>query len=169
MDPSQYCSGRHVLKPFLDESVSTAQQILVRGPLKMVTKASFATQSTPIPNNILSIGLIPNSPIYVFFFRSRCVWRDDNIGRFSGESKQRGVRHASDSCGRFYRGNGGYRSGLFRHWGWINCNTLVHPYEDRYNWKSASPYKVEILKKNLPLLIRSISASYEPEESVESK
>ena len=67
MDPSQYCSGRHVLKPFLDESVSTAQQILVRGPLKMVTKASFATQSTLIPNHILSIGLIPNSPIYVFF------------------------------------------------------------------------------------------------------
>lgn len=45
VEPSQYCSGRHVLKPFLDESVSTAQQILVRGPLRMVTKASIAQQS----------------------------------------------------------------------------------------------------------------------------
>jgi hypothetical protein len=40
VDPSQYCTGRHVLKPFLEESVSTAQQILVRGPLRMVNKLS---------------------------------------------------------------------------------------------------------------------------------
>ncbi|KAK4019954.1 hypothetical protein OUZ56_001952 [Daphnia magna] len=57
IDPSQYCSGRHVLKPFLDESVSTAQQILVRGPLRMVAKATFAQQ-----NKIGASGDVTTSP-----------------------------------------------------------------------------------------------------------
>jgi len=45
VEPTQYCTGRHVLKPFLDESVSTAQQILVRGPLRMVNKISPSSHS----------------------------------------------------------------------------------------------------------------------------